>query len=177
MSRSTPGSRPPLPVQRLHAEVDRLAVLVRAAVQRRSRCGLGCTGCCEDDLTVFEVEAEPILRFHAQVLASEPAPAGGCAFLGPEGACRIYQDRPYVCRTQGLPLRWLDEDEDGTVSEYRDICLLNDDASSPLEALPPEACWTLGPAETRLRELQAARDGGELRRVPLRDLFLHRSAR
>ena len=38
-----------------------------------------------------------------------PHPPGACAFLDGEGACRVYDSRPYRCRTQGLPLRWFDE--------------------------------------------------------------------
>ncbi len=85
--------------------------------------------------------------------------------LGAEGECRVYASRPYVCRTQGLPLRWA---EAGT--ERRDICPLNDAAGDLLE-LPPEACWTLGPVEQRLAAAQARASGGEATRVTLRSLF------
>ena len=80
-----------------------------------------------DQITVFEVEAEVIRRHHADLLAEgEPHAEGACAFLDGEGACRIYEHRPYVCRTQGLPLRWLEE-LDGETVELRDICPLNDE--------------------------------------------------
>ncbi|MFA5028456.1 MAG: hypothetical protein WC713_11330, partial [Candidatus Methylomirabilota bacterium] len=51
-----------------------------------------------------------------------------------------------------------------------DICPLNE-AEEPLERLPEESCWTLGPFEGRLAQLQAGCDGGTLRRIPLRRLF------
>jgi hypothetical protein len=41
----------------------------------------------------------------------------------------------------------------------------------PVEPLPAEDCWTLGPVEERLARLQLEEDGGELRRVGLRSLF------
>ena len=44
--------------------------------------------------------------FVPEVLRSEPHPPGACAMLDADGACRVYAARPYVCRTQGLPLRW-----------------------------------------------------------------------
>ena len=94
-----------------------------------------------------------------------PHPPGGCAFLSPEGACRVYGDRPYVCRTQGLPLRWIDGDE-----EHRDICELNL-AGVPLVSLPADHCWPIGPVESKLQELQAAMSAGDTPRVRLRDLF------
>ena len=53
----------------------------------------------------------------------------------------------------------------------RDICPLNE-SDQPLENLDADACWTIGPTEASLAQIQAARDGGEeLRRIPLRDLF------
>ena len=156
---------------RLHAEVDREVARLEAVHARRLRCGRGCAGCCVDGLTVFEVEAEAIRRHHAALLdEGVPHPPGACAFLDEEGVCRVYPHRPYVCRTQGLPLRWLDEDAAGTPVEFRDICPLNEDGD-PIEALPAEECWTLGPAEARLAALQASAAGGALRRVPLRSLF------
>jgi hypothetical protein len=124
-----------------------------------------------DGLSVFEVEAERIRAGHGELLRSgRPHPPGACAFLGDAGECRIYPDRPYVCRTQGLPLRWLEEGPGGEIVEHRDVCPLNE-AGEPLETLAPDACWTLGPVEERLRGLQEARDGGAGRRVALRALF------
>jgi hypothetical protein len=155
----------------LHAEVDRRAGALARRHAGRLQCRRGCAGCCQDDLTVFEVEAERIRRAHPQLLAEgQPHPVGACAFLDGEGACRIYADRPYVCRTQGLPLRWLDESAAGETVEQRDICPLNE-AGEPLEQLPADDCWTLGEVEARLAALQSAQDRGALRRVALRSLF------
>lgn len=155
----------------LHAEVD-------AAVERlvrlhgtALRCGPQCADCCMDGVTVFEVEAALIRREHAELLrAGVPHPAGACAFLDEQGACRIYAQRPYVCRTQGLPLRWLDEGPDGQLVEYRDICALNEEALS-VTTLEPEACWTIGPVEESLCSVQLRWSGEHLRRVALRALF------
>jgi hypothetical protein len=154
-------------VARLHAEIDaRVAPLVERH-RARLRCGPGCSACCVDGFSVFEVEAEHIRAHCAEVLREAPHPPGACAFLDARGACRIYDHRPYVCRTQGLPLRWIDFD--GPV-ERRDICPLNESAE-PIESLAAHDCWELGPVEARLAALQAERDGHALRRVRLRDLF------
>ena len=164
------------PIARLHAAVDEAAAQLAARHQGRLHCRLGCVGCCTDDLTVFTVEAEQIRRHHADLLAEQaPHPAGACAFLALDGsgACRVYAHRPYVCRTQGLPLRWIEEvlaeDDSLDVYEYRDICPLNDGEDAPpppLEALEPDDLWTLGPVEEQLAALQP--DG---ERIALRDLF------
>jgi hypothetical protein len=155
----------------LHQDVDQEAGNLASRHAARLQCARGCSDCCRDGLTVFAVEAERIRRKHPRLLAEgSPHPAGACAFLDSEGACRIYEDRPYVCRTQGLPLRWLDTDDAGMVVEYRDICPLNEEGA-PLEQLAEGDCWTLGPAEGRLAALQEERGGGHLKRVGLRDLF------
>lgn len=156
---------------RIRREADLLIRPLLAVHAARLRCRRGCHTCCADDLTVFEIEAEGIRRHHGDLLRDgEPHPRGACAFLDPAGACRIYEHRPYVCRTQGLPLRWIEELPDGTAAEMRDICPLNDEGP-PVESLDATECWTLGPVEARLARLQAAADGGELRRVRLRGLF------
>jgi hypothetical protein len=155
----------------LHAEVDARAAGLAARHADRLRCGRGCSACCIDGLSVFEVEAARIARAHADLLAAgAPHAPGACAFLDADGGCRIYADRPYVCRTQGLPLRVVYEGEDGEIGEARDICEKNL-AGPPLASLPEDALWPIGPVEERLAALQARLDGGAGRRVALRALF------
>jgi len=171
MSRDSPSA-----LERLHREVDARAQALAETLAPRLQCRRGCSGCCVDDITVFEVEAERIVVHHASLLAEgEPHPRGACAFLDREGACRIYADRPYVCRTQGLPLRWYEDDEIGDqIEERRDICPLNAEGP-PLESLPEEQTWLIGPTEERLAAIQ--QEGrGTRRRVALRDLFRAESA-
>ncbi len=154
----------------LHAAVDERAAQLSALHGARLQCRRGCSACCVDGITVFAVEAERIRAKHAELLArGAPHAAGACAFLGASGECRIHAERPYVCRTQGLPLRWLDEERG---AELRDICTLNE-AGDPLEALPEDAFWTLGPVEAQLAELQRA-FGEDGERVELRALFERR---
>lgn len=133
--------------------------------------------CCVDELTVFEVEAQNIRQSHLNLLQTAvPHALGACAFLDPDGACRIYEDRPYVCRTQGLPLRWLEEEASGDFVELRDICPLNDEGDvEPIEELPEDECWSIGPTEERLAKLQLQFGQGKLSRIPLRSLFQRES--
>ncbi len=158
-------------VTAVHDEVDASVAPLVAQHAERLACRKGCAACCVDDLTVFEVEAERIRAVHGALLEKGvPHAEGACAFLDDTGACRIYADRPYVCRTQGLPLRWLVEDAAGDIVERRSICELNATGEA-LETLDEEACWLIGPVEDRLVRLQALRDGDGTRRVPLRSLF------
>jgi hypothetical protein len=159
-------------VERVHAIVDELVAPVAAAHGARLQCRPGCHGCCADGLSVFALEAAVIERHYATLLATDaPNAEGACAFLDESGACRIYAHRPYVCRTQGLPLRWLDRDADGTPTEVRDVCPLNAPGDPLIEELSVEECWTLGPFEERLAARQSSADGGTGERVALRDLF------
>lgn len=140
----------------------------------RLHCSKGCHSCCKDGITVFKIEAENIRRNHEELLKKKsPHEMGKCAFLDNEGACRIYEDRPYVCRTQGYPLRWIEDSADGTIVEMRDICPLNE-GGKPIMEISEEDCWTIGPFEEELRRLQSSADGGKLNRVSLRDLFKKR---
>lgn len=159
-----------LDLQQLHQDIDAKSAQLSSIHAQRLQCRRGCTMCCVDDITVYEIEAENIRRHHRVLLeTAQPHPPGACAFLD-DGACRIYEHRPYVCRTQGLPLRWFETPPDGSTVEMRDICPLNE-ASEPLESLDADDCWTIGPVESSLAQIQAAQDGEPLRRVPLRDLF------
>lgn len=153
--------------EKIDAEADRLFALHAERLQ----CRRGCSMCCVDEVTVVEVEAHNIRTHHAGLLATGIAHAAGmCAFLDAEGACRIYAQRPYVCRSQGLPLRWIDQDDDGQFVELRDICPLNEEGE-PVESLEGEACWSIGWVEQALAELQGRVDDGQVRRLALRELF------
>lgn len=157
---------------RLHAEVEREANALAARHASRLACRRGCHDCCIDGLTVVRLEAERIRRAHPALLAEgEPHPIGRCAFLDAEGACRIYAERPLVCRTQGLPLRLFFENEADEIEERRDVCPLNFTSGPPLESLEERDCWLIGPHELRLASLDEAAGGSDETRVALRDLF------
>ncbi len=155
----------------LYAQVDELVAPLLTIHADRLVCAPGCSRCCRDDLTVFKVEAENIRLCNPDLLGKEaPNAAGACAFLDGKGHCRVYAQRPYVCRTQGLPLRWLEQLPQGEVVEYRDICPLNDHGM-PIQDLDPEHCWILGPVEEVLVKIQEQFFPGAMERIPLRSLF------
>ena len=155
----------------LYHEIDQRAYELFTLHSDRLLCRQGCIKCCMDGITVFEVEARNIREHYGGLLElGVPHTEDACAFLDSDGTCRIYQYRPYVCRTQGLPLRWLDETETGDIVELRDICPENESGPA-IVTLPEEQCWTIGPFELRLAALQALVSGKETVRVPLRSLF------
>jgi hypothetical protein len=155
---------------RLHQQVDEEAAALASRHGSGLVCHRGCTACCVDELSVFEVEADRIRDVAADLLRSgAPHSPGGCAFLDESGGCRVYDARPYVCRTQGLPLRWLEETPDGEIVEERDVCELNLVGTS-LVALSEADLWLIGPFEQRLARLQQEAYGNQ-NRVALRSLF------
>mgnify|MGYP002634334738 FL=1 len=160
----------------LHREIDREADRLSNRHGERLQCGRGCSACCLDDLTVTTIEAERIRNSHPELIAQgTPRAPGGCAFLDDTGACRVYEDRPSVCRTQGLPLRVFGEDEDEEIFEHRDICSLNLDGGPPLDSLDEDDCWLVGPFDLRLAALDESFGGDDESRVALRSLFARTS--
>ncbi|MBU8869354.1 MAG: YkgJ family cysteine cluster protein [Gemmatimonadales bacterium] len=177
----TPENTPESTLEKLrvlHADVDSLVTDLIDRLDFDLVCRRGCSDCCIDDLSIFPVEASLIKANAAELLInSKPYPKGRCAFLDKTGSCRIYPWRPYVCRTQGLPLRWLEEGPGGEVVELRDICPLNNESiknsSNPLESLAEGQCWTLGRFEGLLAGLQVSITGfcEKPPRASLRSLF------
>jgi uncharacterized protein len=88
------------------AAVSKVDLAVSAASARASdalACKKGCDACCAAGLSVLPVESFAI---QASGLSPPAAPKPGmCAFLDATGACSVYEARPILCRTHGLPLR------------------------------------------------------------------------
>ena len=159
-------------LRKLHEEIDRESDRLAKRHAERLRCGRGCSACCIDGLTIAAVEAERIRRDHPELLATaEPHPPGACAFLDAEGSCRVYESRPSVCRSQGLPLRVFVENDEDEIVEHRDICPLNLPDGPPLGELAEEDCWLVGPFELSLGRIAADFSGEADDRVGLRSLF------
>ena len=166
----------------LHHEIDRAVEILEAKHATRLQCRRGCSACCLDDLSVTRLEAEYIRDKHSTLLASAaPHARGACAFLDAEGACRIYENRPVICRSQGLPLRVLFENEVQEIEERRDICSLNEAGGPPVESLAEDDCWLVGPQELRVQRLDDQAFGEDVRggeeddgsgRIALRALFV-----
>lgn len=103
-------------------------------------CQRGCTACCYVRLSVSRVEADFITSHHprrpdapafptkidAHPLFDQLRGPEPCVFLGASGDCSIYEMRPLICRSHGLPIQ-----QDGA----RDICPLNEEGSEAAPAL------------------------------------------
>ncbi len=165
------------------AKIDEAAA---AVFERRARdivCARGCSSCCVEGLSVLSVEAAAIRGLlDDKGLSGRPAPPpGGCAFLDAEGACSIYEARPIVCRTHGLPLRMSSSSSTAVapagarralrVLNDVEVCALNFTEASALAADVLDAeriAALLLVVEQRFR--QRAGLPGALERVPLSSL-------
>ncbi len=74
-------------------------------------CKAGCDSCCMD-FSIFPVEFYAIKQQAGDDLKKgmNPASEGGCPFLV-NHRCVIYDTRPMICRTQGLPLLYMGEEQ------------------------------------------------------------------
>lgn len=118
----------------LREKVDAFMKRVAAANPESISCGPGCHDCCKVDLSVFPVEAEPmaaqLARLNAGVrtaISDRITTGQHCALLV-DDRCAVYEQRPLICRSQGLPL--LLEDRSLTV------CPENFPGTGSIERLP-----------------------------------------
>ena len=157
-------------LKRFYSALDSHIHSIEEKNRSRIHCKKGCFSCCKDDLEVFGIEAEFIRSNEKEFLENaSPNAKGMCAFLDAQGACRIYDSRPFVCRTHGVPISYLQEDEEGEF-ELRDICPLNEEGE-PIEELPEEKIFQNTSWEEKLALMQLMADKGEMQREKLRGLF------
>ncbi len=106
-----------------------------AAVRRSPAafaCAEGCESCCHQRFSVFEIEAstlrnalveietaDPALRQRIREQATSREHSERCALLV-DGRCAVYDARPMICRSHGLPIA-----VEGTDGQKIDCCPLN----------------------------------------------------
>ncbi|MFT3766014.1 MAG: YkgJ family cysteine cluster protein [Minicystis sp.] len=101
----------------LFAKVDAFFAKVHARFPDEDgvTCHAGCDDCCRRRFSVTAIEAEVI----AEALAALPearrealadrargGDPGVCPALDEGGRCAVYEARPLICRTHGLPIRF-----------------------------------------------------------------------
>lgn len=129
--------------------VDDLTSQLNERYQAHLQCGAGCSGCCQHHLSVFAVEAAVLTeaihalpedqqaRIQQQADAVKEREAKGEVVACPllvDNLCAVYEARPLICRTQGLPL--LFEADDG--AQEIDFCPLNFTSDAAIAELQDE---------------------------------------
>jgi hypothetical protein len=98
----------------LCAKVDAFFGRVQARHGADMECRAGCDACCRERLSVTAVEAAEIrdavialsaaTRERLAIRAADD-PHNRCPALEPDGRCAVYEGRPLVCRSHGLPIK------------------------------------------------------------------------
>jgi Fe-S-cluster containining protein len=129
--------------------VDDLTAQLNERYKAHLQCGVGCSGCCHHHLSVFAVEATVLTeaiqalpeaqqtRIRQQAKDVQEREARGEAVACPllvDNLCSVYESRPLICRTQGLPLLY--EADDG--AQEIDFCPLNFESDAAIAELQDE---------------------------------------
>jgi len=95
----------------LRNEIDSECRRLEEAHRNFLVCASGCTGCCMD-FNIFPVEFHSIFEElkGKKIEYNRSASEGECLFVV-NGLCSIYESRPVICRTHGLPLLSMGEEE------------------------------------------------------------------
>lgn len=115
----------------LVAKVDEMATSITAAYAANISCHRGCDGCCRHlSLSLVEaaalavacaslpLEERNFLRDRARSASEDACPL----LVGSE--CAVYAHRPIICRTHGLPIRFIEEGKeriDFCPENFRDL--------------------------------------------------------
>lgn len=96
-------------------KVDAFFARVEARHGADMQCQTGCSDCCHVRLTITRAEAAairadvaawPVARRAALAHTGAERPTHDrCAALDAAGRCKIYEARPLVCRSHGVPIR------------------------------------------------------------------------
>ncbi len=123
---------------RLLAKVDTFCARLKTVHAPQLLCRRGCCDCCKQDLHLLPLE----FHFIRQGLTDRFAKAfnhhrrrpdihqHSCLLLG-NGDCQLYEHRPIICRSHGLPLLITQDDQ-----TWRDCCPKNFPTQPPLNEFP-----------------------------------------
>lgn len=97
----------------LRNDIDQLAHKLFDIHQSHVQCKKGCDLCCMD-YSIFPIEFFYIKQKLGNAILPEPekkTDAASCIFLK-NHECTIYEHRPIICRTHGLPLLYLNNESE-----------------------------------------------------------------
>ncbi len=107
----------------LRNKIDSLAAQLENMHHDHLSCKMGCDLCCMD-YSIFPVEFYNIKKAlkdkKSQLNIADERKHSSCVFLK-DHKCTIYDERPIICRTHGLPLLYMNEESEWELS----ACELN----------------------------------------------------
>ena len=86
---------------------DLMATLIKERFRQTLNCRPGCAECCTN-FSILPLEAALVKERLKQFEPVEGKEDNNCALLA-DNCCTIYDVRPIICRTQGLPIAYIDE--------------------------------------------------------------------
>jgi uncharacterized protein len=111
----------------LKRKIERLANHIETIHAGNINCKEGCSSCCIN-LSVFPFEFYGILYEmeldHFDCLKIEFDEKQTCGFLK-NNLCQIYKYRPIICRTHGLPVSFINDDNPNEIFNEISFCELN----------------------------------------------------
>lgn len=158
--------RTPSPRERLHElflKVDSFFARAKSRSGEAITCAAGCDDCCRRRFSVTTIEAAEVQEAldrlsdeERQRVAARAADAAGtaCPALGEDGRCAVYEARPTICRTHGLPIRFT-ERKGGRSLPVVDACPKNF-VGQDLASLDPSTMLDQATLSTVLAALDAA---------------------
>ena len=107
----------------LRNKIDSLAARLEEMHHNHLSCKMGCDLCCMD-YSIFPIEFYSIKKAlknkNIQLNIADKTDNSSCVFLK-DHKCTIYNERPIICRTHGLPLLYMNEESEWELS----ACELN----------------------------------------------------
>ena len=88
----------------LLARIDDFCMRLLQMHGRHISCSPGCCACCNQILNLLPVEFYYLQTAAEAAALQEPVHAEGDCPLLHEGTCLLYEHRPVICRTHGMPL-------------------------------------------------------------------------
>src|SRR5581483_9350170 len=106
--------------RQLLGQVDKWTMEMAGRYKAHLKCTKGCDLCCRRKFSVSAVEAYSIAKYFRELPAAvhravRKKKKESCAFLV-DGACSVYDARPVICRTYGLPSLHRNEKSEGELS-------------------------------------------------------------
>lgn len=110
--------------KKLRGTIDKECEDLEKEHKKHMKCKIGCSMCCMD-YSIFPIEfysiVEALKKQDKQTPAyKNPDNSDSCIFLH-NHQCSIYNERPIICRTHGLPLLFMNENSEWELS----ACELN----------------------------------------------------
>ncbi len=143
------------------------------------KCKSGCAGCCQVDRTVNSIEAHILYRTilhldskNLKQLKKNLKKKNHCPMLNKK-TCAIYKHRPILCRTHGLPLFYV-QDDDNTIT----FCQKNFKKLPENFNFTSDTLLNMETLNSKLREFDknwvenVNRETWTADRIPIRDILL-----